>query len=79
MGSSANMEDYGFEYSEEELEEQDVDIGNQYCNFKGCVEMDPEGAFVGFAEVVHMGLEKAEILSTRIWSIAQIPTLMLTN
>lgn len=79
MGSSANMEDYGFEYSEEELEEQDVDIGNQYCNFKGCVEMDPEGAFVGFAEVVHMRLEKAEILSTRIWSIAQIPTLMLTN
>lgn len=79
MGSSENMEDYGFGYLEEELKEQDVDIGNQYYNFKGCVEIDPEGAFIGFAKVVHMGLEKAEMFSTRIWSIAQIPTLMLTN
>lgn len=29
------MEDYGFEYSEEEAEEQDVDIENQYYNSKG--------------------------------------------
>jgi COP9 signalosome complex subunit 2 len=29
------MEDYGFEYSEEEQEEQDVDIENQYYNAKG--------------------------------------------
>jgi len=29
------MEDYGFEYSEEEPEEQDVDIENQYYNSKG--------------------------------------------
>ncbi|KAK1396409.1 hypothetical protein POM88_006272 [Heracleum sosnowskyi] len=28
------MEDYGFEYSEEEAEEQDVDIENQYYNSK---------------------------------------------
>lgn len=31
----ADMEDYGFEYSDEELEEQDVDIENQYYNSKG--------------------------------------------
>ena len=29
------MEDYGFEYSDEEQEEQDVDIENQYYNSKG--------------------------------------------
>jgi COP9 signalosome complex subunit 2 len=29
------MEDYGFEYSEEEQEEQDVDIKNQYYDAKG--------------------------------------------
>ena len=29
------MEDDGFEYSEEEPEEQDVDIENHYCNSKG--------------------------------------------
>lgn len=33
--SDADMEDYGFEYSEEEPEEQDVDIENQYYNSKG--------------------------------------------
>ena len=31
----ADMEDYGFEYSEEEQEEEDVDIENQYYNAKG--------------------------------------------
>ncbi|KAG6762085.1 hypothetical protein POTOM_032570 [Populus tomentosa] len=35
MGSDADMEDYGFEYSDEEPEEQDVDIENQYYNSKG--------------------------------------------
>ena len=33
----ADMEDYGFEYSDEEQEEQDVDIENQYYNSKGSV------------------------------------------
>ena len=60
MGFDADMEDYGFEYSEEELKEQDVEIRNQCFNYKGYVEIDPEGAFVGFAEVVHMESEKAE-------------------
>lgn len=31
----ADMEDYGFEYSEDDAEEQDVDIENQYYNSKG--------------------------------------------
>ncbi|KAF3437464.1 hypothetical protein FNV43_RR20217 [Rhamnella rubrinervis] len=56
----ADMEDYGFEYSDEEPEEQDVDIENQYYNSKGLVETDPEGALSGFAEVVRMEPEKAE-------------------
>lgn len=33
--TDADMEDYGFEYSDEEPEEQDVDIENQYYNSKG--------------------------------------------
>ena len=37
----ADMEDYGFEYSDEEPEEQDVDIENQYYNTKGNAEMRP--------------------------------------
>lgn len=54
------MEDYGFEYSDEEPEEQDVDIENQYYNTKGLVEADPEGALRGFSEVVKMEGEKGE-------------------
>ncbi|KAI8573308.1 hypothetical protein RHMOL_Rhmol01G0267500 [Rhododendron molle] len=60
MFFDADMEDYGFEYSDEEPEEQDVDIENQYYNSKGLVEADPEGALEGFAEVVRMEPEKAE-------------------
>lgn len=33
--SDDEMEDYGFEYSDEEPEEEDVDIENQYYNAKG--------------------------------------------
>jgi len=29
------MEDYGFEYSDEDPEEEDVDVENQYYNSKG--------------------------------------------
>ncbi|KAG6519383.1 hypothetical protein ZIOFF_022876 [Zingiber officinale] len=60
MGSDADMEDYGFEYSDDEPEEQDVDIENQYYNSKGLVETDPKEALTGFAEVVRMEPEKAE-------------------
>ncbi|KMZ59086.1 COP9 signalosome complex subunit 2 [Zostera marina] len=56
----ADMEDYGFEYSEEEQEEQDVDVENQYYNSKGLLETDPEGALSGFSEVIQMEPEKAE-------------------
>ena len=37
MVADADMEDYGFEYSDEEPEEQDVDIENQYYNSKGTI------------------------------------------
>ncbi|KAG9157261.1 hypothetical protein Leryth_004924 [Lithospermum erythrorhizon] len=60
MGSDADMEDYGFEYSDDEPEEQDVDIENEYYNSKGLVETDPEAALEGFAEVVRMEPEKAD-------------------
>eukprot|EP00249_Psilotum_nudum_P017360 c26281_g1_i2 orf=253-1572(+) len=60
MGSDADMEDYGFEYSDDEPEEQDVDIENQYYNSKGLVETDPEAALSGFAEVIKMEGEKGE-------------------
>ncbi|KAH9305248.1 hypothetical protein KI387_009652, partial [Taxus chinensis] len=56
----ADMEDYGFEYFEEENEEQDVDIENQYYNSKGLVGSDPQEALAGFAEVVRMESDKAE-------------------
>lgn len=42
----ADMEDYGFEYSEEEQEEQDVDIENQYYNAKGISNWLLSGSFV---------------------------------
>ena len=29
------MEDYGFEYSDDEAQQEDVDIENQYYNSKG--------------------------------------------
>ncbi|CAI9768606.1 unnamed protein product [Fraxinus pennsylvanica] len=60
MGSDADIEDYGFEYSDEEPEEQDVDIENQYYNSKGSVETDPEAALEAFAKVVRMEPDKAE-------------------
>jgi len=37
--TDADMEDYGFEYSDEEPEEQDVDIENQYYNTKGMYDL----------------------------------------
>ncbi len=35
--------DYGFEYSEEEDQEEDVDIENQYYNSKGRQGTDAQG------------------------------------
>ena len=40
----ADMEDYGFEYSDEEQEEQDVDIENQYYNSKGACRAPSSGS-----------------------------------
>mmetsp|Transcript_6044 Transcript_6044/g.12312 ORF Transcript_6044/g.12312 Transcript_6044/m.12312 type:complete len:437 (-) Transcript_6044:212-1522(-) len=56
-----DMEDYGFEYSDEEPEEEDVDIENQYYNSKGELESeDPQAALDGFALVISMEQEKGE-------------------
>mmetsp|Transcript_5110 Transcript_5110/g.9638 ORF Transcript_5110/g.9638 Transcript_5110/m.9638 type:complete len:437 (-) Transcript_5110:163-1473(-) len=55
------MEDYGFEYSDEEPEEEDVDVENQYYNAKGSLENDdPQQALDGFATVIAMEQEKGE-------------------
>lgn len=37
--ADADMEDYGFEYSDDDGDEQDVDIENQYYNSKGCLHL----------------------------------------
>ena len=44
-------EDYGFEYSDDDQEEDDVNIENTYYNSKGMLaDGDPEGALAGFEE-----------------------------
>lgn len=53
-------EDYGFEYSDEDPEEEDVNIENQYYNSKGLVDSDASDALQGFREVVNMESEKGE-------------------
>ncbi|GFR39870.1 hypothetical protein Agub_g371 [Astrephomene gubernaculifera] len=59
--SDDEMEDYGFEYSDEDPEEEDVDIENQYYNAKGLLESeDPREAIDGFKQVVDMEQEKGE-------------------
>ena len=35
LQGDSDMEDYGFEYSDDEYAEEDVDIENQYYNSKG--------------------------------------------
>eukprot|EP00889_Picochlorum_renovo_P008706 jgi/Picre1/35736/NNA_003196.t1 len=48
-------EDYGFEYSDDDYAEEDVDIENQYYNSKGEIESDDlEQALQGFQEVIAM-------------------------
>ncbi|CAI7848415.1 unnamed protein product [Closterium sp. NIES-54] len=71
-----DMEDYGFEYSDDEPEEQDVDIENQYYNSKGLVERDTEAALAGFAEVVQMEGEKGEWYALAIKSAIPHPRIM---
>ncbi|XP_020224869.1 COP9 signalosome complex subunit 2 [Cajanus cajan] len=60
MASDDDMEDYGFDYSDEEQEEQDIDIENQYYNSKGMIQTNLEGALAGFTQVVEMEQEKTE-------------------
>ena len=50
-----DMEDYGFEYSDESEDEENVDIENQYYHAKEYVENgEHEEALEGFAQVVDM-------------------------
>ncbi|GIL43908.1 hypothetical protein Vafri_1496 [Volvox africanus] len=59
--SDDEMEDYGFEYSDEEPEEEDVDIENQYYNAKGMLEGDDgKDAIDAFKQVVDMEQGKGE-------------------
>lgn len=51
MEDDMELEDYGFEYSDESQEEEDVDIENQYYNSKGMLENLPEEALSGFKGV----------------------------
>merc|ERR1719272_2629069 len=54
-------EDYGFEYSDDDQEEEDVNIENQYYNSKGLLaDSDLKGALDGFKEVVSMEESKGE-------------------
>ena len=55
----SDLEDYGFEYSDEE-EEEEVDLQNCYYNAKAALENDASEALDGFAEVVEMEEEKGE-------------------
>ena len=54
-------DDYGFEYSDDDQEEEDVNIENRYYNAKGDLKdgMEDE-ALTGFKEVVSMEEEKGE-------------------
>ncbi|KAG7670147.1 putative COP9 signalosome complex subunit 2 [Nannochloris sp. 'desiccata'] len=55
------MEDYGFEYSDDEYGEEDVDIENQYYNSKGLIESDElKEALKGFQQVLTMEEDKGE-------------------
>eukprot|EP00735_Rhodelphis_limneticus_P010498 TRINITY_DN3248_c0_g1::TRINITY_DN3248_c0_g1_i1::g.29687::m.29687 TRINITY_DN3248_c0_g1::TRINITY_DN3248_c0_g1_i1::g.29687 ORF type:complete len:435 (+),score=80.14,sp/Q8W207/CSN2_ARATH/68.82/0.0,PCI/PF01399.22/2.3e+03,PCI/PF01399.22/2.2e-25,PCI_Csn8/PF10075.4/1.2e-16,TPR_7/PF13176.1/20,TPR_7/PF13176.1/6e+02,TPR_7/PF13176.1/0.47,TPR_7/PF13176.1/1.4e+02,TPR_7/PF13176.1/2.3e+03,TPR_7/PF13176.1/2.6e+03,TPR_12/PF13424.1/2.2e+03,TPR_12/PF13424.1/0.44,TPR_12/PF13424.1/5.6e+03,TPR_12/PF13424.1/94 TRINITY_ len=53
-------EDYGFEYSDDDDGELDVNIENQYYNAKGSVESDPDSALDGFGSVIAMEEQKGE-------------------
>mmetsp|Transcript_3471 Transcript_3471/g.15990 ORF Transcript_3471/g.15990 Transcript_3471/m.15990 type:complete len:133 (+) Transcript_3471:45-443(+) len=56
-----DMEDYGFEYSDDDTEQEDVDIENQYYNSKGMLENgNVDCAMKGFASIISMELEKGE-------------------
>ena len=53
-------DDYGFEYSDEDNEEEDVNIENQYYNSKGLLDSDVDAALSGFRDVISMEQEKGD-------------------
>lgn len=62
------MEDYGFEYSDEEPEEQDVDIENQYYNSKGTIMFLTLTIFLLFYHFDYLFLEFYYILTCPIFA-----------
>lgn len=57
----SDSEDYGFEYSDDDYGEEDVDIENQYYNSKGCLESNEfSSALDGFLEILDMEGERGE-------------------
>lgn len=57
----SDSDDYGFEYSDDDYAEEDVDIENQYYNAKGCLESnDVSNALVGFLEILDMEDDQGE-------------------
>lgn len=61
MSSDEDIEDYGFEYSSEDMSEGNVDIENQYYNSKGMIEgQDLKDALGGFKKVIDMEEDKGE-------------------
>jgi len=68
----SDMEDYGFEYSDDDYEEEDVDIENQYYNSKGLLESEEfQEALQGFEQVVKMEEGKGE------WCVIFFPVFAL--
>jgi len=60
LSTSMSDDDYGFEYSDDDQEEEDVNIENRYYNAKGDLDEDVDAALSGFKEVVSMEEEKGE-------------------
>ena len=55
------MEDYGFEYSDDDAQDENVDIENTYYNSKGLLsDDDPREALKGFESVVGMETSKGD-------------------
>jgi len=57
----SDSEDYGFEYSDDDYAEEDVDIENQYYNSKGYLESNElSSALDGFLKILDMEDERGE-------------------
>ncbi len=74
------MEDYGFEYSDDDFAEADVDIENQYYNSKGLIESEElTEALEGFQQVVSMEESKGEWYGLLPENFTAIPTRIIIH